>query len=312
MNPMSQGMKVTPVGLAFLSDCRRLSIESLIPLKTIRSNAKTSHKYQQIMSSVKEVGLIEPPAVMLAPKQTDRYFLLDGHIRIEVLKDLGVDEVDCLIAPADDTYTYNKRVNRLSAVQDHRMIVQAIERGVSPERLGAALGLSASTISQHSRMLDGIAPEVAERLADKPCSAKAFRVMRQMKPARQIEAAELMTGQKNYSVAFVNAMLAATSPALLVHNKNSKGKEKVSADSMAKMEREISDLQTRNRQVEETYGPDVLQLTIVKGYISALLGKASIVRWLARHRSEYLQEFQSLAEITVLPVVSRDSPAAGR
>ena len=49
-------------------------------------------------------------------------------MRIEALRDLGETEVDCLIATDDETFTYNKRVNRLSAPQEHRMIVRAIER----------------------------------------------------------------------------------------------------------------------------------------------------------------------------------------
>lgn len=231
----------------------------------------------------------------------NRYFLVDGHLRVEALKDLGIHEVSCLVAPDDDTYTYNKRINRLSAVQDHRMIVRAMARGVSAERLGATLGLSASTIKQHFRMLDGITAEVAERLADKPCPAKAFRILCQMKPTRQIEAAELMVGQGNYSVAFANAMLAATPPSLLVQAKRPRPQGKVSAASMARMEREIAELQSRNRGAEETYGPDVLHLTVIKGYITSWLGKAIIVRWLAKNRPEYLREFQNLAEITSLP-----------
>src|SRR3546814_12071605 len=59
-----------------------------------------------------------------------RYSLLDGHLRVEVLKDLGITEVECLVAADDDTYTYNKRINRLAPIQEHRMIQRAIDRGV--------------------------------------------------------------------------------------------------------------------------------------------------------------------------------------
>lgn len=306
MTNLSQDLLAAPVRAAFLKDCRRIRLEDLVPLKAVKPAAKLSHKYQQIVSSIKMVGLIEPPAVTPVPKQPGRYFLLDGHMRTEALRDMGIEEVDCLIAPDDDTYTYNKRINRLSAVQDHRMIARAMDRGISAERLGAALGLAPFTVTQRFRLLEGIAVEVADRLADKPCPAKVFRVLKQMKPIRQIEAAELMVGQKNYSVAFANAMLAATPPALIAHPKRSTADEKVSADSMARMEREIAELQVRNQMTEETYGPDVLQLTVIKGYITTLLARANIVRWLARHRAEYLREFQNLAEITSLPTSAKE------
>src|SRR3546814_7920739 len=70
-----------------------------------------------------------------------RYSLLDGHLRVEVLKDLGITEVECLVAADDDTYTYNKRINRLAPIQEHRMIQRAIDRGVPRARIADALGL---------------------------------------------------------------------------------------------------------------------------------------------------------------------------
>ena len=33
----------------------------------------------------------------------------------------------CLIADDDEAFTYNKRVNRLATIQEHYMIVKAIE-----------------------------------------------------------------------------------------------------------------------------------------------------------------------------------------
>lgn len=42
------------------------------------------------------------------PRNAQHYLLLDGHLRIEALKDLGIKNVDCIIATNDDTYSYNK------------------------------------------------------------------------------------------------------------------------------------------------------------------------------------------------------------
>jgi len=51
------------------------------------------------------------------------------------LRDIGYAEAPCLVAAADEGYTYKNRINRLSTIQEHYMIRRAIERGVSPERL---------------------------------------------------------------------------------------------------------------------------------------------------------------------------------
>lgn len=177
------------------------------------------------------------------------------------------------------------------------MIVRALERGVSAERLGRSLGISVETVRHRFRLLNGICEEAAGLLGDAPCPAKVFSILRQMKSVRQIEAAELMVGNKNYTVQFANAMLAATPPPLLAFE------PKVAAspgtvESIARMERELAALQMQTSAVEDSYGPDVLHLTIVKGHLSKWLGNASVVRWLARHRPEYLKEFQRISETT--------------
>ncbi|NGY05894.1 plasmid partitioning protein RepB C-terminal domain-containing protein [Solimonas terrae] len=284
---------------AFLSDCVRVPIANLMPLKTMRPSVKSSTKYLQILASVREVGLVEPPAVSPVPDRSGHYFLLDGHLRVEALRDVGQTVVDCLVAIDDDTYSYNKRINRLSAVQDHKMIVRAMERGVSAERLGKSLGLSPLTITHRFRLLNGICDEAIELLADTSCPGKVFTILRQMKPLRQIEAAELMTGNRNFSVMFANALLAAT-PANQLATPPKVAVEQVSADSIARMERELAALQMQIKIVEDSYGPDVLHLTVIKGYLAKLLANAAVVRWLAKHQPEYLKEFQSITEMSGL------------
>src|SRR3546814_13683447 len=91
----------------------------------MRPGTKDSQKYAQIRTSVRAVGLVEAPAVAPDHKHPGRYSLLDGHLRVEVLKDLGITEVECLVAADDDTYTYNKRINRLAPIQEHRKIGRA-------------------------------------------------------------------------------------------------------------------------------------------------------------------------------------------
>lgn len=81
---------------------------------------RTSRKFQQILTSVREVGIIEPPAVVPDCSLKGRYLLLDGHVRIQVLKELGHTSVMCLVSKDDEAFTYNRRISRLSSIQDSR------------------------------------------------------------------------------------------------------------------------------------------------------------------------------------------------
>ena len=283
-----------------------LPLAELVPLKVLRPGTRESRKYAQILTSMRAVGLVEAPVVIADRKQRGRYFLLDGHLRIEALKDLGIAEVECLVATDDETYTYNKRINRLAPIQEHRMIQRAIDRGVPEERIAEALGINAQTVKRRTRLLDGICAEVVDILKDTACPAGTFDVLRCMAPMRQIEAAELMTGQNNFTATFAKAMLAATPESQLVDPRKKKpgGERAITGEQIARLERELASLQAQVRSVEETYGIDNLHLTVAKGYLRKLLNNARVVRWLSQHRQEYLSEFQSVAEIESLAPVT--------
>ena len=72
--------------------------------------------------------------------------------------------MECIISTDDESYTYNKRINRLAAIQEHRMIRRAIERGAPEEKIAEALGLEVASIHRRSRMLNGICREAIEIL----------------------------------------------------------------------------------------------------------------------------------------------------
>lgn len=285
------------VKLGFERDIILLKLEQIVPLKTLRGGAKESKKYTQILSSARVIGLVEPPVVKADLKRPGSYFLLDGLLRIEALKDLGVLEVECLISTDDEAYTYNKRINRLAAVQEHRMIVRAMDRGVPAERIAEALELDVGTIRRRFRMLDGICAETVEMLKETNCPMKVFELLRQMASIRQVEAAELMIGQNNFSSMFAKALLAATPDSQLVDLRKRKPARGVTSEQIGRMERELASLQTQVKSVEESYGIDNLHLTVAKGYVAKLLANSRIVRWLSQSRHEYLSEFQAIADI---------------
>lgn len=287
------------IHFAFDRDIKTIAISAIVPLKSLPEGARESRKFGQVLSSIKAIGLVEAPVVIADNKNPGLWFLLDGHLRLEALKELGTIEVECLIATDDDTYTYNKRVNRLAPNQEHRMIARAIERGVSSADIADALGLQVESVIRRFRLLEGISPEAAEMLKDTPCSMTVLDVLRQMSPVRQIEAADLMIGQHNFSIMFARAIRAATPDSQLVARRNGSGRGAgtPSGQQIARMERELAALQTQVKSVEETYGIDNLHLTVARGYVTKLLANGRITRWLENHRQEYLGEFQKIAEI---------------
>ena len=180
------------VKIAFERTIVVLPLSSLLPLRTVPEEIRNSIKFKQIARSVSEIGIIEPLVVARSKDQEGRYLLLDGHMRHAAFVDIAATEVRCLIADDDEAYTYNKRINRLATVQEHFMVVRAIEGGVPEDKLAKALNLDIKAIHRRRTLLVGICPEVVELLKDKSVNPITFDVLRKMKPMRQIEAAELI------------------------------------------------------------------------------------------------------------------------
>ena len=278
-----------------------LAIASLQPLRAVNDAIKKTRKYTQIVSSIKEVGIIEPPVVARIPKEPNRYLLLDGHLRVEVLKDMGQTEVSCLISTDDEGFTYNKRINRLAIIQEHKMILKAIERGVPEGRIANALNVDVNTLRHKIRLLDGICPEAAELLKDKHVASNTFWSLKKMAPLRQIEAAELMVAMNKYTATYARALLAATPRDQLVNLQTPKAIKGLSDEQMALMERESANLEREFKIAEQSYGTDHLDLVLAKGYLAKLLRNARVARYLAQHYQEFLGEFQKLADIEKVP-----------
>lgn len=288
------------VQFVFENDCVTIPISDVLPVRVLRKSVKTTRKYTQIMASVREIGLVEPPVV--ARNRDGSWLLLDGHLRIEVLKDLGKKQVERLVSTDDEAFTYNKRVSRIAPIQEHRMILRAIERGVSEEKIAAALDLNLRSIQRKVKLLDGICTEAVAILKDKACTAAVFSTLRKMIPLRQIEAAELMVNANNYSVAYVSAILAGTPQKQLVEANKPKRINGVTPQAVARMEKELARLQEGITQIQDSYGQDHLQLTVLRGYVSRLLGNSRVVRYLMHERPEFLSEFQTIVETdSVIP-----------
>ena len=222
---MARRSTLSTVKMGFEETRLRIAIAQIQPLKLVSEAVKKTPKYAQIAASIREVGIVEPPVVARDRSDPGKYLLLDGHLRIDVLKDMGQTEVTCLISTDDEAFTYNKRVNRLAMIQEHRMIVKAVERGVPEERIAKALNVDVQSIVRKRRLLDGICPEVAEILKDKHIAIHTFTELKKMVPLRQIEAAELMVAMNKFTINYAKSLVAATPQAQLVETRQAEARQ---------------------------------------------------------------------------------------
>lgn len=291
------GARQKPFALGFEQGIVVVPIASLMPVQILRPTLKASQAYAQIAQSIREIGVVEPPVISRDAAAPGRYLLLDGHVRVEVLKDQGATEVECIVSKDDEAYTYNRHLNRLTPVMARAMIVRTIERGVPQEKIAAALRMDVVSIQRRVRMLDGICEEVVAQLTDRHCPMAVFDVLRKMKPLRQMAVSDLMVQHNNFSLAYASAILAGTPQADLVSGKKPKPKG-VSPAAMARMERELENLQMSMGAIQDSFSRDNLHLTVAKGYLAKLLANRQVHRFLATRHPELLEPFRTIAEVT--------------
>lgn len=288
------------VPTGFERDAIKVAIAAVLPLRTVPTHIREGRKYAQIASSVREVGIVQPPVVARHASLKGKYLLLDGHLRIEVLKDMNIEEVTCLVSLDDEAFTYNRQINRLATLQEHRMILKLIERGISEKRIAEALDVDVANIRVKRNLLRGICQEAEDLLKDKHCPINTFQALRSLKKLRQIEVAELMVSTDNYSVLYAKALVAATPPDQLVDEGNPKPLKGVSPEQMEQIQRELNNLQGDVRRIETTFASDHLNLVLATSYVRSLLGNERIDRYLDKYHPEFREEFHKICDATAL------------
>jgi len=278
----------------------RIALADILPVRHVKDPQDNIKRYRTIRASIKEVGLIEPLVVYPQKGAPGKYLLLDGHLRHYALKDLGRTEAECIIASDDESFTYNARVNRLNPIAEHKMIMKAVNNGVKPEKIAAALNLSEADVKASMTLLDGINEEAADLLKDKAVSPKAIRLMRKVNGVRQIEIAELMVSAGNYTKGYAEALVLGTPKDQLVNPDEPKQKKGMTREEIGKLEAEMETLERDLKAVERSYGDNMLNLTLARGYVKKLLDKARVVRFLNANHPDIFTEFESLAAAEAL------------
>ena len=79
------------VRAAFDQQVVMLPVQSIVPQREVLPSYRKSQPYLQISASLEHVGLIE--SLVVFPKGPNEYLLLDGHVRLDILKRSGAAEV---------------------------------------------------------------------------------------------------------------------------------------------------------------------------------------------------------------------------
>lgn len=277
-----------------------LPLTAIHPIRQIKSTDYAWGKYKAVLASIREVGVIEPLVVHPQKGSRGLYFLMDGHLRLKALQELGRTEAFCLVAKENDPFTYNDKVSRLTSVQEHAMIKRAIAQGVTSEQIAKALDIDVGRITSSLSLLDGIHPDAIELLKDKPITPKALCAFKKAKAVRQIDMAQMMVTANNYSRAYAEALIVGTPHDQLADETKAKRVKGLSHEEIVRMEKEMEALERDYKFHQELFGENSLHLNAAQRYVKRLLENPKVKRFLTQRYSDFLDEFQELAALESL------------
>ncbi|MCC5966667.1 MAG: hypothetical protein JJU24_11060 [Natronohydrobacter sp.] len=69
-------------------------------------------------------------------------------------------------------------------------------------------------------------------------------------------------------------------------------------EQIVKLEREMNQVQAMYKDAEKSYGSELLNLVVAKGYLTKLVGNEAVRSWLSRHTPEILEQFDLVINTT--------------
>ncbi len=287
---------MSAVKAAFSMKAIEVPTAKLLPSRTLKQSLKTTTRYKMIAASVAEVGIVEPLVVFPQRGKDGNYVVLDGHVRLEILRDMQREKVTCIVSTDDENCTYNHRISRLAPIQENKMILKAIDAGVSEERIAKALNVSPRTIKESRTKLADIVPDALDRLKDKPVTDHALRILKKVKPFRQIEMADLMNLARSYTGPYAKSLLATTPTDQLI----AAPKQNNKPEDIAKLELEMRAIEQEFVVLDETYSSNMLNLQLARGYLKTLLANARVAKYLGQKHGELLGQLKGVVEASSL------------
>lgn len=274
-----------------MDDSKSMDIP-IVRLRPLRERTVGSREYGRIVASIKAIGLIEP---LLVFPEGDDFLILDGVQRYRVLLELGVEMVPCVLGKRREAFTGNRMVNRVSPVQENRMIERSMEE-VDADTIASALGISGIAHRLKKTLLKRLHPDAAAAFDGGRITRACARELTHVKPARQKEILSAMTGYQDHSIAFARSLILKTPPALRETSGRRGG-----SDPWDKTARRKSDLLKRLSEAEQKhdfysrlykqYTVDLLRLAI---YARSLLTNARIREYLDQHYPSVVGRFESV------------------
>ena len=109
-----------------------------------------------------------------------------------------------------------------------------------------------------------------------------------------------MISANSVTAAHADALLKATPPEQRTDYSPPKPEEPKGdpLEQIVRLEREMNNVQEKYKDAEKSYGSELLNLVVAKGYVTKLVGNEAVRSWLTRTAPEILEQFELVINTT--------------
>jgi ParB family transcriptional regulator, chromosome partitioning protein len=267
-----------------------IPIEMLVPLKERGINFTKHRGFQKITSTLQAVGLVEPLCVC---KESDGYIILDGYLRYKALQKLGVTMIPCWIHKNKEAYTYNRMVNRLSAVQQSRMLHQSLHT-LDRKTIQQAFGITSLEYRLATGIINQLHANVVKAVDKEILSRRCATEFANVNLDRQAQILKEMNRTNDHSISFARALIVKTPPEMRSTRSNSKKPWAGNSEKKKQLVAKLEEIQKRYdfyTSLYRQYSTDLLRLCI---YVRRLITNEAIAAHLESNFPELLKRFQMI------------------
>ena len=190
----------------------------IVKLKPLHERAIAKREYDRIAASISVAGLLEP---LIVYPESDHFLILNGYQRYRILLDMGVETVPCIIWQHREAFTGNRMVNRLTPIQESRMIEKSLEE-LDEKTIASAFGLSYISHRLKKSLLKQLHPSVAKAYDAGKLTKACVQELTFVTPNRQKAILSTMEGCNDFSTAFARIMILKTPVSQRSQKRNAK------------------------------------------------------------------------------------------
>ncbi len=257
-------------------------------LRPLRERRITKREYARILASIKATGLIEPLVVY---PDGEGYVITDGVQRFRALTELGAELVPCLIGRQREAFTGNRMVNRVSPVQENRMIERSLDE-LEESTIAAALGIAGISHRLKKTLLKQLHPDVATAFDEGKLSRACAKEFTHVKGDRQKEILAAMAAYKDYSIAFVRALILKTPTDQRESRSRKRAPWNKNGQRKSDLLKKLAEAEQKHdfySRLYKQYTVDLLRLAV---YARSLISNARIRTYLDQHHAAAVEAFE--------------------